>query len=136
MSKREDISDAKLIFHEDRGVNEKEWIEYVDSSGKRREALFKVTQIKKDSGDSTYADYAEMIVFDICKKLEVPCADIKLVIRNNKIGCLSFNFLNKNIWTELMDIGTVIQTKREHRVLKRDALFVCFMDLWLKFCVM
>lgn len=100
---RRDISDAILKSAEDRGVNEKEWI--IDPIT-QQDALFKATQIKED-GTSTYADYAESIVADICELLHVPCAKIELVRRNGVDGCLSYSFLNDE--EELVDIASVIQ---------------------------
>ena len=105
---RRDVTDAPIIHSEDRGVNTKEWIE-VDG----REALFKETQVKEDSGDSTYADYAESIVSDICRVLGVPCADVDLVVKDGKIGCLSYNFCDP-VNEELISIGNVIQNTRLH----------------------
>lgn len=100
---RRDVSDAILKSAEDRGVNEKEWI--IDPIT-NQDALFKATQIK-DDGTSTYADYAESIVSDICELLHVPCAKIELVRRNGVDGCLSYSFLNDE--EELVDIASVIQ---------------------------
>lgn len=100
---RRDLTNAKLKLAEDRGVNEKEWIIEPNT---QRDALFKATQIKED-GTSTYADYAESIVADICALLDVPCAEIELVVRNGVEGCLSYSFLNEG--EELIDIAAVIQ---------------------------
>lgn len=102
---RRDVSNCPLIYAEDRGVNTKEWID-VDG----REALFKETQIK-DNGESTYADYGEAIVSDICVLLGIPCAEIELVERNGKEGCLSYSFIDKK-QQELIDMGSVIQNVR------------------------
>lgn len=100
---RRDLSNAELKSAEDRGVNEKEWIIEPESG---QDALFKATQIK-DDGTSTYADYAESIVADICALLDVPCAEIELVTRNGVDGCLSYSFLHEG--EELIDIAAVIQ---------------------------
>lgn len=112
---RRDVTKAPLSSKEVRGVNEKEWIidTYEDDDGKiqgtGREALFKLTQIKSDTGDSTYADYGEVILSDICNILGVPCAQTELVTRNGAQGVLSFQFLDKENGDELIDIGSVIQ---------------------------
>ena len=86
---RRDVTNCPKVYAEDRGVNTKEWIE-VD----KREALFKETQIK-DNGETTYADYAEGIVSDICALLDIPCAEVELVEMNGKKGCLSYSFCDR-----------------------------------------
>ena len=105
---RKDISSWKIAHSESRGVNTKEWVEDPEEGV---EALFKETQIK-DNSESTYADFAESIVSDICSLLGVPCARIELVERNGKKGCISYYFCNSELHEELSDIGSVIQNKR------------------------
>ena len=103
--KRRDVTNCPRVYSEDRGVNTKEWIE-VDN----REALFKETQIK-DNGETTYADYAEGIVSDICALLDIPCAEVELVVKDGKEGCLSYSFCDKRK-QELIDMGSIIQNVR------------------------
>lgn len=102
---RRDVTNCPKVYAEDRGVNTKEWIE-VD----KREALFKETQIK-DNGETTYADYAEGIVSDICALLDIPCAEVELVEMNGKKGCLSYSFCDKKK-QDLTDMGSIIQNVR------------------------
>ena len=102
---RRDVTNCPRVYSEDRGVNTKEWIE-VDN----REALFKETQIK-DNGETTYADYAEGIVSDLCALLDIPCAEVELVERDGKLGCLSYSFCDKKK-QELIDMGSIIQNVR------------------------
>ena len=101
---RKDVTDCPLVSAEDRGVNTKEWL-LVDG----QEALFKETQIK-ENGESTYADYGEVIVTDICNLLGVPCAKTELAVKDGKNGCISYSFCKPG--EELIDIGTVIQNVR------------------------
>lgn len=101
---RKDVTNCPLVSAEDRGVNTKEWL-LVDG----QEALFKETQIK-ENGESTYADYGEIIVSDVCDLLGVPCAKTELAIKDGKKGCLSYSFCKPG--EELIDIGTVIQNVR------------------------
>lgn len=103
---RKDITNWNMTHSEERGVNTKEWLEDPET---HKEALYKETQIK-DNGESTYADYAESIVSDICNLLGVPCAQVDLVVRNGKKGCVSYNFCQEN--DELIEIGSVIQNSR------------------------
>ena len=103
---RKDISNWRVTHSEERGVNAKEWLEDPDT---KKEALYKETQIK-DDGESTHADYAESIVSDICNLLGIPCAQIDLVEKNGKEGCVSYNFCEEN--DELIEIGSVIQNSR------------------------
>ena len=102
---RRDVTNCPRVYAEDRGVNTKEWIE-VDN----REALFKETQIK-DNGETTYADYAEGIVSDLCALLDIPCAEVELVEKDGKLGCLSYSFCDKKK-QELIDMGSIIQNVR------------------------
>lgn len=103
---RIDVTNCPKIFAENRGVNTKEWIL---CNGK--EALFKETQIKEKNGDSTYADYGEVIVTDICNLLGIPCAQTELAIREGKIGCLSYSSYDRKN-EEQFDIGAVISNIR------------------------
>lgn len=103
---RTDVSSWNATHSEERGVNEKEWLENPET---HQGALYKETQIK-DNGESTYADYAESIVSDICNLLGIPCASIDLVVRDGKKGCISYNFCEAN--DDLIEIGTVIQNTR------------------------
>lgn len=105
---RKDISTWEMIHTEDRGVNKKVWV--IDPE-EGKEALYKETQIK-DNSESTYADYAESIVSDICDLLDIPCAKVKLVKKDGKNGCISYNFCNPDIYEELTDMGSVIQNTR------------------------
>lgn len=107
---RKDISSWKISHSENRGVNTKVWLEDPE---KKVDALYKETQIK-DNSESTYADFAESIVSDICFLLEVPCAKVELVERNGKKGCISYNFCNPDKSEELIEIGSVIQNTRPH----------------------
>lgn len=105
---RKDISSWKIAHAEERGVNKKEWVTDLE---RKKDALFKETQIK-DNLESTYADFGEAIVSDICALLEVPCAEIDLVTRDGKKGCLSYNFCNPDGTEELIEMGSVIQNTR------------------------
>lgn len=75
---RKDITTWKVVHSELRGVNKKEWVEDPETG---EEALYKETQIK-DNSESTYADFAESIVSDICTLLDVPTSKIELVERD------------------------------------------------------
>lgn len=106
---RKDISSWEVAHSEDRGVNKKMW---VTDPERGREALYKETQIK-DNSESTYADFAESIVSDLCKLLDVLCAEIDLVQRDGQNGCISYNFCNsEDIYEELIEMGSVIQNTR------------------------
>lgn len=105
---RKDISTWEVAHSEDRGVNKKVW---VTDPEKGREALYKETQIK-DNSESTYADFAESIVSDICALLDVPCAEVDLVERDGQNGCISYNFCSSDVYEELIEMGSVIQNTR------------------------
>lgn len=105
---RKDISTWEVSHSEDRGVNKKEWV--IDPE-EQKDALYKETQIK-DNSESTYADFAESIVSDICALLSVPCARIGLVEKNGKKGCVSYNFCNRDFYEELIEMACVIQNTR------------------------
>lgn len=105
---RKDISSWKIAHSEDRGVNKKVW---VTDPEKGKEALYKETQIK-DNSESTYADFAESIVSDLCKLLGVSCAEVDLVQRDGQKGCISYNFCSSDIYEELIEMGSVIQNTR------------------------
>lgn len=105
---RKDISSWEVAHSEDRGVNKKVW---VTDPEKGKEALYKETQIK-DNSESTYADFAESIVSDLCKLLDVPCAEVDLVQRDGQKGCISYNFCSSDIYEELIEMGSVIQNTR------------------------
>lgn len=112
---RLDVTSWKEAHAEDRGVNKKVWLEVPGQE--KQEALYKETQIKSNS-ESTYADFGEDIVSKLCSLLGVPCAQIDLVVRENRKGCISYNFLdpecdtNPEHYQELIDMGTVIQNAR------------------------
>lgn len=105
---RKDISSWEVAHSEDRGVNKKMW---VTDPEKGKEALYKETQIK-DNSESTYADFAESIVSDLCKLLGVPCAEVDLAKRDGKNGCISYNFCSSDDFEELIEMGSVIQNTR------------------------
>ncbi len=105
---RKNISSWKIAHSENRGVNTKVWVEDPEEN---KEALYKETQIK-DNSESTYADFGEVIVSDICDLLETPCARTELVERDGKKGCISYNFCKSN--EELIEIGSVIQNTRPY----------------------
>lgn len=106
---RKDVSNWESIHEEYRGINKKEWLRDPVSG---RTALFKETQIKSNS-ESTYADYGESLVADICKILNVSCAEIELVTKNGILGCISYNFCNPNDpLEELNDLPRLIQNVR------------------------
>lgn len=107
---RKDISSWKIAHSENRGVNTKVWLEDPEEEV---DTLYKETQIK-DNSESTYADFAESIVSDICALLGVPCARVELVERDGKKGCISYNFCNYENYEELIEIGSVIQNTRPH----------------------
>lgn len=104
---RKDISSWEIAGTENRGVNAKVWLKVPEDG---REVLFKETQIKKDDLESTYADFGEVLVSDICELLEIPVAKTELVERDGKKGCISYKFLNGNEY--LTEIGSVIQNTR------------------------
>ena len=118
---RRDVTNCPRVYSEDRGVNTKEWIE-VDN----REALFKETQIK-DNGETTYADYAEGIVSDLCALLDIPCAEVELVERDGKLGCLSYSFCD-NIDMILEAIESVCSSKREFAAARKALLKDILLD--------
>lgn len=105
---RKDISAWEISHSEDRGVNKKVWVNDPDEE---KEALYKETQIK-DNSESTYADFGESIVSDICALLTVPCARIELVEKDGKKGCISYNFCNRDTYEELIEMACVIQNTR------------------------
>lgn len=99
-----DVTNCPKIQDENRGVNEKLWI---DVNG--RVALFKKTQIRED-GTHTNAHFSEAIVSDICKKVDFPCAEIDIAKRDGYVGCISYSFLKKG--EELIDFIALIQNIR------------------------
>ncbi len=99
-----DVTNCLKIQDENRGVNEKCWI---DVGG--RPALFKKTQIRED-GTHTNAHYAEVFVSDLCKKVDFNCAETDIANRNGEIGCISYNFLQPG--DELIDFASLIQNIR------------------------
>lgn len=105
---RKDISTWEISHSEDRGVNKKVWVNDPDEE---KEALYKETQIK-DNSESTYADFGESIVSDICALLKIPCAKIELVEKDGKRGCISYNFCNRDTFEELIEMACVIQNTR------------------------
>lgn len=99
-----DVTNCPKIQDENRGVNEKLWI---DVNG--RPALFKKTQIRED-GTHTNAHFSEALVYDICKALGYSCAEMEIAKRGNDIGCISYSFLDKE--DELVDFNKLIQNIR------------------------
>lgn len=99
-----DVTNCPKIQDENRGVNEKLWI---DVNG--RPALFKKTQIR-DDGTHTNAHFSESLVSDICKKVNFACAEIDIAKRDKDIGCVSYSFLKDG--EELVDFIALIQNIR------------------------
>ena len=99
-----DVSDCRKINDENRGVNEKLWI---DVNG--RPALFKKTQIR-DNGTHTNAHYGEAFVSEMCQLLNYKCAEVEIAERNGEIGCISYSFLKED--DELVDFISLIQNVR------------------------
>lgn len=99
-----DVTNCPKIQDENRGVNEKLWID-VDG----RPALFKKTQIRSD-GTHTNAHFAEKFVSDICKVVGMECAEIDIAKRGKDIGCISYSFLRED--EELVDFIALIQNIR------------------------
>ncbi len=98
------VSDCRKIEDENRGINEKCWI---DVHG--LPALFKKTQIR-DNGTHTNAHYAEAFVSEMCRLLNHKCAEVNIAERNGEIGCISYSFLKKD--DELVDLMSLIQNIR------------------------
>lgn len=99
-----DVTNCPKIQDENRGVNEKLWI---DVNG--RPALFKKTQIRED-GTHTNAHFSEALVSDICNKVEFACAEVDIAKRDKDIGCISYSFLKDG--EELVDFIALIQNIR------------------------
>ena len=99
-----DVTNCPKIQDENRGVNEKLWI---NVNG--RAALFKKTQ-KREDGTHTNAHFSEAIVSDICKKVDFACAEVDIAKRDKDIGCVSYSFLNEG--EELVDFIALIQNIR------------------------
>lgn len=99
-----DVTNCPKIQDENRGVNEKLWI---NVNGKP--ALFKKTQVRED-GTHTNAHYSESIVSDICKKINSDCASVDIAQRGSDIGCVSYSFLKEG--EELVDLVALIQNIR------------------------
>ena len=99
-----DVSSCEKISDENRGVNEKLWI---DVNG--RPALFKKTQIR-DNGTHTNAHYGEAFVSEMCRMLDYKCAEIEIAERNGEIGCISYSFLKEG--DELVDFISLLQNVR------------------------
>lgn len=99
-----DVSDCRKIEDENRGVNEKCWIDVHGFP-----ALFKKTQIR-DNGTHTNAHYAEAFVSEMCQLLNYKCAKVDIAKRNGDVGCISYCFLRED--EELVDFISLIQNIR------------------------
>ncbi len=99
-----DVSDYEKIDDENRGVNEKLWINV-----EGRPALFKRTQIR-DNGTHTNAHYGEAFVSQMCRLLDYKCAEVEIAQRNGEIGCISYSFLKED--DELVDFVSLLQNIR------------------------
>jgi len=100
-----DVTNAPEAAKENRGVNEKLWID-VDG----RIALFKKTQVRQSTGEHTNAHSAEAFVSDMCNLLGYNCAKVDVAKRNGEIGCISYNFLKDG--EQLIDLNALIQNIR------------------------
>ena len=99
-----DVTNCPKIHDENRGVNEKLWI---DVNG--RPALFKKTQIRED-GTHTNAHFSESLVSDICKLIGFKCAEIDIAKKGEDIGCVSYSYLKEG--EEPVDFIALIQNIR------------------------
>ena len=99
-----DVTNCPKIHDENRGVNEKLWI---DVNG--RPALFKKTQIRED-GTHTNAHFSESLVSDICKLIGFKCAEIDIAKRGEDVGCVSYSYLKEG--EETVDLIALIQNIR------------------------
>lgn len=67
------------------GDREKEWIKHPETN---RIAMFKIP--RQDRGEH----WAEKLCSEIARIIDFPCAEVDLATRNDKIGCLSYFFVN------------------------------------------
>lgn len=72
------------------GASEKIWLEDKNTG---RIGLFKFPKIKTN-GELTGEHWAEKLAFELGKLLGIQCAEVDIGTYNNRIGSISYNFLN------------------------------------------
>lgn len=72
------------------GMHESAWI--VSKVG--RTALFKYSSVR--DGVPVKAHITEKLAYELSKAVRIKCAEIDLAKKNRRVGCLSYDFLNKD----------------------------------------
>lgn len=94
--KKINVGECPVIREEPEGVREKEW-----RIVRKKEALVLYNKLRIDNDAKDYPsesieDLVEKIGCEICKLLDINCAQVHLGVADGKNCCVSFNFLKKD----------------------------------------
>lgn len=110
-----DISAWQVVHAEVLGKNPKVWVrEPGGKSDRQRDWLFKPVVVPTSTAVRQGEDWAEKIASELAGLLGIPCAEVRLAVRDRRPGCISRNVVpegwNRVLGSELL--GTVVDGYR------------------------